>query len=217
MGSIDISNVNWHLNWHVKSHGESARKKNSSPFKLCEKHHKYHKYLDPSPLDVHAAMAFIDLEARASRNTAHFWDLTVNPNMVIAAKGTCSSLQVPIKFCYFTRNPQLAVFMGANGDIVTLITYVVFMIDKSQVPTRHCAEGKASRVRYAQPHRRSFWLPSGLWSTNIATTMENHGKSWLVNYGKSPFWEANHDKPTTNQRTMFPPFSIAMLLQNTRR
>ena len=30
-------------------------------------------YLDPSPLDVHAAMAFIDLEARASRNTAHFF------------------------------------------------------------------------------------------------------------------------------------------------
>ena len=46
--------------------------------------------------------------------------------MVIAAKGTCSSLQVLIKFCYFTRTPQLAVFMGANGVIVTVITYVVF-------------------------------------------------------------------------------------------
>lgn len=64
--SIDISIDMW------KATVNRPEKKNSSPFKLCEKHHKYHKYLDPSPLDVHAAMAFIDLEARASRNTAHF-------------------------------------------------------------------------------------------------------------------------------------------------
>ena len=98
-----------------------------------------------------------DLEVRANRNTAHVSDL-VKPNIAHCEEQTrfLTSANGTLLF-YPTMLVHVPIFLWVLGVCMVsnwsngVLTWCMIH-DKSQVLTRHCAEGKASRVRYAQPH-----------------------------------------------------------------